>query len=437
MGGFKKNIDRRANQWSGPRVIVHTSEPAHGHALYVSELVSALANCGLPVVLFCPANFCYEAKVREAGVEIVHAASRDTSHAGLAKRLQRNLAFLLRAAAAQFRLLRRGDIVHFQSILHLPLGFIFLFLVSLRGGLIVLTAHDPLPHRWRFPRGLRWLERKMMEICYCLSDCIIVHNETGKQVLLRELRQNGDRIFVIPHGAYTDPGNNEAAYGHFECLHLLAFGSIRENKGFHLAIQAVQMLASHSPIPIRLTVAGSLHNRAEERYWQMCKDLIATKPDGIDVIERRISDEEIGPLLAQHHAVLLPYSEFFSESGIAVLAVSHRRPILATAAGGLAELIQQGGCGIPIESPTSKSVAEAISVAVNLGPERLRQMGLAGNNFIRKTRSWNSIARNTVLVYSQLAVGNRLSASASSAGDISASRDAARDPATDRETSVG
>jgi len=416
---------------------VHTPEPAHGHALYVSELVSALAKSGMPVVLFCPANFGYEARVREAGVEIVHAAYRDTSEAGLAKRLHRNLTFLVRAAVVQFRLVRQGDIVHFQSMLHLPLGFIFLFLVRLRGGVLVFTAHDPLPHRWRFPRGFRWLERKMLEICYRLSDCIIVHNQSGKELLLRELGENGDRIVVIPHGAYPDPGDNEAAYRRFDRLRLLAFGSIRANKGFHLAIQAVQMLVSHARVPISLTVAGSLHNAAEERYWQMCKDLIAAKPDGIDVIERRISDEEIGPLLAQHHAVLLPYTEFFSESGVAVLALSHRRPILATAAGGLAELIQQGACGIPIESPTSRSVAEAISVAINLGPERLREMGLAGNTFIRKTRSWSSIARHTALVYSQLAVGNRLPDPGSSIGcNNSAIRAAAKDPDASHARSV-
>ncbi len=410
MGGATvEMLTGTANGWTKPRVIVFTPEPTHGHALYVSEVVLALAKSGLPVVLFCPANFKYEAKVREAGVEIAHAAYRESSDAGLAERLWRNFRFVARTALVQFRLVQRSDIVHFQSMLHLPLGFVFLFLVILRGGSIVLTAHDPLPHRWRFPRGLRWLERKMLEISYCLSDGIIVHNERGKDVLVRELRQEANRVFVIPHGPYSEAADDEVGYPGFDCLRLLAFGSIRENKGLHLAIQAVQMSASDSRVPVRLTIAGSPHNAAEEQYWHTCKELIAAKPDGIDMIERNIADEEIGPLLARHHAVLLSYTEFFSESGVAVLALSHRRPILATAAGGLAELIQQGACGIPIESPSSGSVADAISAAIDLGPERLRQMGIAGNKFIRKTRSWDSIARQTVQVYSQLAIGKPLS----------------------------
>ncbi len=61
MGGATaKMLSRIANGGARPRVIVHTSEPTHGHAQYVSEVVLALAKSGVPVVLFCPANFEYE-----------------------------------------------------------------------------------------------------------------------------------------------------------------------------------------------------------------------------------------------------------------------------------------------------------------------------------------------------------------------------------------
>jgi len=438
MGGATAKMFRRtANGGVRPRVILHTAEPTHGLAQYVSELVLALAKSGVPVVLFCPANFEYEAKVRAAGVEIVHAAYRETSDAGLAERLRRNFVFVARTALRQFRLVQRGDIVHFQSVLHLPLGFVFFFLVILRGGSLVLTAHDPLPHRWRFPRGLRWLERKMLEISYCLCDRIIVHNQSGKDVLVRQLRQEADRVLVIPHGPYSDAADNEVAYPGFDCLRLLAFGSIRENKGLHLAIRAVQMSASDSRIPVHLTITGRPYNADEQKYWHRCKELIAAKPDGIDTIERTIAAEELGPLLARHHAVLLPYTEFFSESGVAVLALSYRRPILATAAGGLAELMQRGACGIPIESPSSRAVADAISAAIDLGPEQLRQMGIAGNKFIRETRSWDSVARQTVQVYPQLAIGEPLPDGVPPmVSNVSPSRDAARDGEADHATSV-
>jgi glycosyltransferase involved in cell wall biosynthesis len=243
----------------------------------------------------------------------------------------------------------------------------------------------------------------MLQLSYRLSDRIIVHNETGREVLIQQFRQDASHVRVIPHGAYSTGQVHKPAYPPFDSLRLLAFGSIRENKGLHLAIGAVQKVASSSSIPVRLTVAGGVHNAAEEQYWHRCQELIATKPDGIEVIARHIEDSEVGPLLARHHAVLLPYMEFFSESGVANLALSHDRPILATAAGGAGELIEQSVCGIPIAAPSVEAVATAISLAMQLGSERLRKMGIAGGEFIRKTRSWDAIAQQTAELYSQMA----------------------------------
>lgn len=387
----------------GPRVIMHTSEPS-GLGHYVSKVVLALARFGVPVALFCPANSQDEAMVRAAGVHVVHAADRQTSHAGLIKRIVRNFTFLGKTALVQFQLVRRGDIVHFQGMLHLPLGLVFLIIAKLRGGSLVLTAHDPLPHRWRFPRWLRWLERGMLHLSYQVSDRIIVHNRTGKDVLIGEFHLYQDRIAVIPHGPYSDATTNGGPFPDFRCLRLLAFGSIRKNKGLHLAIRAVQMMADDWGRPVHLTIAG-LTDPAERNYWEECKQIIAAQPDRIEVIERRILDDEVGPLLARHHAVLLPYTEFFSESGVATLALSHRRPILATTAGGLGELIEHGAGVIPIASSTAASVAQAISVAMQLGPERLEKMGIEGGEFIGKARSWESIAVQTAAVYSQLTAG--------------------------------
>jgi len=289
-------------------------------------------------------------------------------------------------------------------MLHLPLGFAFLFLAKLRGARLVLTAHDPLPHRWRLPHCLRWLERGMLHFSYRLCDVIIVHNQTGRSVLLREFHLQPDRVFVIPHGWYAEAGNAQTSYPRFDCFSLLAFGSIRENKGLHLVIQAVQVAASQSRLPIRLTIAGRI-DVAEERYWQACKQLIAAKPDAIELIEHVIEDDEVAPLFARHHAVVLPYTSFFSESGVANLALSHQRPILATTQGGLGELIEQGKCGIQICSPTVQSVAHTILAAVEAGPERLWRMGVAGKEFVRETRSWDFVARQTAGVYLQLSPG--------------------------------
>jgi glycosyltransferase involved in cell wall biosynthesis len=392
---------RGTNLERGPRVVMHTSDGS-GFGHYVSALVIALANAHVPVVLFCPANSWDQQEVQAAGIEVVHAASRKDSPAGLMQRLLRNFRFLIRSALVQFRRSRRSDIVHFQGMLHLPLGFVFLFLAKLRGCSTVLTAHDPMPHRWRLPSGLRRLESGMLKLAYRLVDCVVVHNRFGKNVLVTEFSVPEGRIAIVPHGADGRLEDRASPYPAFECLRLLAFGDIRENKGLHLAIRAVQMAASGFQVPVRLTIAGRAHE-AEVGYWEECKRLIAVQPEGIEVIDRRIREDELERLLARHHAVLLPYTVFFSESGVATLALSHCRPLLATAGGGLGELIEQGGCGIPIAAATPDSVARAIEMAIALGPKRLQKMGIEGNRFLRRMRSWDVVAHRTLEVYSRLA----------------------------------
>jgi len=385
-----------------PRVIMHTPEPRDGAAKYVAQLVVALAQASVPVVLFCPANFEYSGMVRAAGVEIVPAPQRDVSPAGLARRLTRNFTFMARAAMTQFRAVKRGDIVHFQNPLHLPLGFVFYGLVLLRGGSIVLTAHDPMPHRWRLPRILRWLERGMLQLQYRICAAIVVHNQRGSEVLLQDFGQRPGRVFIVPHGPDSQ-ASPVATYPEFDSLRLLAFGAIRQNKGFDLAIDAIEKLAGKTSVPVYLTIAGRLANPAEEPYWLECKERISRNTAFIEVIERFIDNDEITPLMSRHHAIVLPYRDFFSESGVAAQALSHGRPLLATSAGGLRELMEQGACGVVIEAPTPDAVAAAISTAIDLGPGRLQEMGLSGAMFLQSNRSWDSIALQTKRIYSVLA----------------------------------
>jgi glycosyltransferase involved in cell wall biosynthesis len=378
---------------------MHTVEPS-GLGHYVSRLVLAIAQAGVPVALYCPANSQDEDAVLHAGIEIIHAAVRDTSNANLLLRLCRNFVFLVRTAHSQFRAVRRGDVVHFQGMLHLPLGFVLLCLPKLQGASVVLTAHDPLPHRWRLPRALRRLERAMLHLSYRLCDNIIVHNRTGEELLRREFNIPASRISVVPHGWYAEDYASTPDACSASELSLLAFGSIRENKGLHLAIAGLQMANRALPSPARLTIAGHC-DPAEEAYWNHCKQLIAAAPAHIEVIDRRIDDAEVAHLFARHHALLLPYTNFSSESGVATLALSRRRALLATASGGLGELISQADCGVLIRSQDAAGVAEAIRTAANLGPQRLLLMGIEGHRLVREARSWESVAEKTSAVYAR------------------------------------
>ena len=382
------------------RVVLHTSEPSSGAARYVKELVAGLAANDMKVTLFCPPGFIYLNEVRSCGATVALSSHRRTGRGGLAARVAGNIRFLIGTASRQLRETQRGDIVHIQFPLYFPVGLAFFLLARMRGCAIVFTAHDPVPHKWLLPARLRPVEWNALRWAYSLSDRLIVHNETGRRILTERFHQKPNKIAVIPHGPLGTFQKIGSAPD--SGLRLLVFGSIRENKGVHLAIQAAQLLNTGGQIRVHLTIAGDLANAREQAYWDYCVGLINQKPAGIRVIHRYIEDHETGPLLAEHHAVLLPYAEFTSESGVAAMALANSRPIVATRAGGLGAILAKCPCGIAIQETTANGVAEAIDAALAAGLEGLREMGEQGAAFMGSERSWEEIGRRTLVLYSEL-----------------------------------
>jgi glycosyltransferase involved in cell wall biosynthesis len=390
-------VETEKGRVPGKRVVVHTPEPKASAALYVYEFVKAVHDSGVDVVLFCPANFEYAAGLQASGIELLQAPVRPVSPAGLIARLWRNADWVARTAALQLRKTRAGDVFHFQFLIHLPLGFVFLLLARIRGAHVVFTAHDPLPHKWRLPARLRWLERKMLGWAYGVCDEVVVHNQVGKSVLMSEFQYPAARIAIIPHGPLA-PAPEVESYPDCSVMKLLLFGSIRENKGVHLAIEAVQKLRHSAGLPVHLTIAGSV-TAAHQEYWQDCQNLISLDASRIEVIERYFEDSELAPLFSSHHAILMPYLDFFSESGVASLALSCQRPLIATAAGGLGELLEESGGGILIGSPSTDGIVKGIEEAMSLGANRLQQLGMAGGQYLRAFRSWRAIGERTRNLY--------------------------------------
>ena len=79
----------------------------------------------------------------------------------------------------------------------------------------------------------------------------------------------------------------------------------------------------------------------------------------MDLHLRYAADDEVNDLLAKHHAALLPYRSA-TQSGIAPIALAAGRPVVATAVGGLRDVIRDGQNGTLAEPGDAASLAEAI-----------------------------------------------------------------------------
>jgi glycosyltransferase involved in cell wall biosynthesis len=383
------------------RVFLHTPEPNSAAALYVTHLASSLAQRRLAVEVICPANHQSRNELESlVGIRVHPSASRSTEAGGLLRKGAANARFLLSSCAVILRRTRRGDLIHFQYVLHFPFGAVFFLVARLRKLRIVFTVHDPVPHKWLLPASLCWICRSTLKWAYEKSEVLIVHSEAGKQTLVNRFGQASQRIAVVVHGPYPFGSDLIAAAPH-SSLQLLLFGALRENKGIHLAIEAVQRIHGQG-VPIRLTIAGRVLNRGEMAYWERCRQLISADPAAIDVREEFIPDDELPDLFHRAHCLLLPYTRFASDSGVAFMALANGRPIVATRAGGLGALLDAAG-GVPIEDTTVDAVCDAILRTVAIGAEELARLGASGSHYVRNECGWPRVAEQTEKLYRALA----------------------------------
>jgi glycosyltransferase involved in cell wall biosynthesis len=367
----------------------------------VDALSAALAAGGLPLRVVCPANHqARQAMGANPNIEILVCRNRGiTKNVSRAGKVWENARFIGSSCKTLLRALQPGDIVHLQYILHLPFGLAFFWCARIGRAHIVFTVHDPLPHKFLLPMLLRRIEMTSLRWAYDWSDALITHSEAGKEELVQKFGISPEKIHVIVHGPYvlkekvrpcSDAGR----------LEVLFFGSLRENKAPHLAIEAVQKLASEG-VAIRLTIAGQVVNRKEEGYWASCQTLLDPLDDSIRLKEGFVPDGDVAQVLSDCHCLVLPYTSFSSDSGVAYMALANRKAIVATGAGGLGWLLDQSHGGIRITQATAEGVAEALRHAIRLGPALLEQMGETGADWVLAECGWGRVARETRELYSK------------------------------------
>ncbi len=385
-----------------PRIILHTPEPASSAALYVEALAVALATTQTPVCVVCPGNHQARAALeRDPLIEVRICRDRATQvSVSVFTKIVQNLRFVVSSAKTLWRATQPGDIVHLQYILHLPFGLIFFLCAWAKRAHIVLTVHDPLPHKFLFPGRLRMIERRSLAWAYRWSDVLIVHSEAGKRMLLEQFQVSPDRVCIIPHGPYelkkkVRPCKEE------RLLEVLFFGSLRENKGLHLAIESVQTLAREA-VPVRLTIAGQVVNKKEKAYWESCRALIDGESAAVRLIESFVPDDALAELFSHCHCFVLPYTTFCSDSGVAYMALANAKPIVATDAGGLGWLLENSGGGIRIAEASVAGVSRALRQALEMGAAKLERKGRIGADWVLAECGWPRVARETQAVYAEL-----------------------------------
>jgi len=230
---------------------------------------------------------------------------------------------------------------------------------------------------------------------------VIVHAESIKQQMLKLKPSLDGRLHVVPIGALDfykawDSEETDAE----ESPTILFFGRIWPYKGLQYLIEAEPLITSRVP-EARIVIAGC--GEPFEKYERMM-----VNRDHFIVHNYRIPNKMVASLFQQASVVVLPYVEA-SQSGVVAVAYAFGKPVVASAVGGVPEMVDHGQTGYLVPPSDSRGLAEA--VVTLLKDRRLReQMGRQALEKAKSELSWHTIARQTLRVYQQaLNVGHDLS----------------------------
>ncbi|SFJ39943.1 glycosyltransferase family 4 protein [Caulobacter sp. UNC279MFTsu5.1] len=370
------------------RIVVYTRAWRSGTGLYAQGLVEGLAAAGSDVLFIAPAGYPEDRTARLGNVRRVRPV-RELVGGG--SRLHRAFLSLARVAGGLGALLA-ARFTSDRFIVSIPDPFVFaiwpLMLLRLTGAKVVFVCHDPEPHSWSLPPRWRWLERAGYRLIYGCASVIAVLSEAGRAPLIQLFGVPAGKIVVAPHGAFNVPAAGPVPGSNT----LLAFGTIRRNKQVALAMEAV-IAARDAGCPVRMIVAGA-KDPNDPAYLDECQAIAARCPDGLTLETGFITDERVNELLTACDALLMPYTDFNSQSGVAVLAGMAGRPVIAAPAGGIADLIAAGLAAVEIPQPVElDGVTESILAFYAKPAAEWSDRAARGRVLLNQTLAWPRIGR--------------------------------------------
>ena len=207
----------------------------------------------------------------------------------------------------------------------------------------------------------------------------VVANSAAARRMLEQEGLETASIAVIPNGVdawtYPDRSGETATRA---SRSLITVANLRPEKGHETLIAAVGMLVGEFP-NLELTIVGSGPRRAELDALVRAMHL----QKHIAFLGHR---EDVASLLAQSDVFVLPSrSEAFPNGAIEAMAAG--LPTIASAVGGLIDLIEDGRTGVLVAPGDAESLAAAIR-RILTDPQAAARMGATARAHVRERYSF-------------------------------------------------
>jgi len=253
---------------------------------------------------------------------------------------------------------------------------------------IVGSAHSP---------GQRALKRHEL----ARADTVTAVCGAVVQMLVDDYGIPRDRVRVVPNGAEPPDEALEAprarAWRERFSASLLrplwaVAGRLEEQKGHAVLLDALADVRRRG-LDFTLAVAGdgALRPQLEERAAQL----------GLGERVRFLGAlDDVGPLLAAADAVLLP-SLWEGLPLVLLEAMVRSRPVIASAVGGVPEVIEDGVSGVLVPPGDPAALADELE-RFHRKTERAVRLGRAGGERVRRDYLWSAVAEGFEAVYDEV-----------------------------------
>lgn len=312
-----------------------------------------------------------------------------------------------------------ADIVHCHTWYSHLAGCLLKQLVGAR---LVLTTHSLEPHRpWKSEQlgtayhASSWIERT----AYQNADGVIAVSEAMKRDVGQLYGVPPDRVRVIHNGIDLDqfhPRPNPellARYGISPDVPFVLFvGRITRQKGIVHLVNAIRHIRQGVQVvlcagaPDTQEIGREMAERVEQARAQTANPVIW--------VSQIVPRDDLVTLYT--HASIFVCPSVYEPFGIINLeAMACETPVVASAVGGIPEVVAHGETGllVPLEpsGPTdfeprhperfSRDLASAVNELLD-SPERMQAMGKKARQRVEERFSWTSIARRTLDFYRDL-----------------------------------
>ena len=263
---------------------------------------------------------------------------------------------------------------------------------------LVVTLHSMEPLRpWKADQlgsGYllsSWIEKTAVEA----ADRVIAVSRQMRQDILAHFRVDPDRVVVLHNGIDPDlfrrtEAKDVLARRGVREPYVLFVGRITDQKGIFHLLEAAPKL----PAGVQVVLCASAPDTPE--IEARLKRRLPEHPNVVWIGEM-IPVVEVVQLYS-HAAVFVCPSVYEPFGLINLEAMACETPVVASAVGGILEVVEDGTTGLLVEPARPDALAAAIRGLLD-DPGRRRAMGQAGRRRVEAHFSWASVATGTREVY--------------------------------------